>query len=170
MHNKVVYRASQALNNAERTTRRSNFRGVGQSTGTFAETIGEKDDARLALNYLQQQTEPLPLVITGFSFGSHIGLQVGLDDERVKAVIVLGIPLKMYDFDYIKACRKPILFVHGERDEFGDSHDVLELASKLSSQTVVRAEIIEGADHFFVGKLDLMMNAIEKWIDELWKQ
>ncbi len=35
MHNKVVYRAASALNEAGLVTLRINFRGVGQSTGEF---------------------------------------------------------------------------------------------------------------------------------------
>ncbi|HEX9422244.1 MAG TPA: hypothetical protein VF899_03325, partial [Pyrinomonadaceae bacterium] len=37
MHNKVVFRAASALNDAGVTTLRINFRGVGQSTGEHDE-------------------------------------------------------------------------------------------------------------------------------------
>src|SRR5947209_12429834 len=54
MHNKVVFRAASALNDAGLVTLRINFRGVGQSTGVHDEGIGERDDARVGLDYLSQ--------------------------------------------------------------------------------------------------------------------
>jgi len=52
MHNKVVFRAAAALNDAGLVTLRINFRGVGQSTGTHDEGYGERDDVRAGLDYL----------------------------------------------------------------------------------------------------------------------
>src|ERR1051325_7125925 len=46
MHNKVVFRAAAALNEAGLATLRFNFRGVGQSTGAHDEGRGEIEDAR----------------------------------------------------------------------------------------------------------------------------
>src|SRR3954465_13403400 len=55
MHNKVVFRAASALNDAGLVTLRVNFRGVGQSTGVHDEGRGERDDVRDALDYLSSQ-------------------------------------------------------------------------------------------------------------------
>src|SRR5688500_19117869 len=46
MHNKVVFRAAAALNDAGLLTLRINFRGVGQSTGTHDEGRGEREDRK----------------------------------------------------------------------------------------------------------------------------
>src|SRR5262245_18974287 len=54
MHNKVVFRAASALNEAGLITLRINFRGVGQSSGVHDEGIGERDDARAGLDYLSR--------------------------------------------------------------------------------------------------------------------
>ena len=48
MHNKVVFRAASALNEAGLITLRINFRGVGQSSGAYDEGRGELDDVRAA--------------------------------------------------------------------------------------------------------------------------
>src|SRR6185503_10345325 len=61
MHNKVVFRAGAALNDAGLTTLRVNFRGVGQSTSTHDEGRGEQDDARRALDYLAEQYPQKPI-------------------------------------------------------------------------------------------------------------
>src|SRR5215203_3232177 len=55
MHNKVVFRAAAALNEAGLTTLRVNFRGVGQSTGTHDEGYGEQEDVRAGLDYLAEK-------------------------------------------------------------------------------------------------------------------
>src|SRR5713226_4284111 len=54
MHNKVVFRAAAALNDAGLLALRINFRGVGQSTGKHDEGRGERDDVRAALDYLAE--------------------------------------------------------------------------------------------------------------------
>ena len=55
MHTKAVYRAAQGLNEAGLVALRFNFRGVGTSTGSHEEGIGEKDDVRAALDWLEKQ-------------------------------------------------------------------------------------------------------------------
>src|ERR1700752_3230453 len=73
MHNKVVFRAAAALNDAGLLTLRINFRGVGQSTGTHDFGTGELDDARAGLEYLAQQYPDQPITVCGFSFGARMG-------------------------------------------------------------------------------------------------
>ncbi|MGA9997678.1 MAG: alpha/beta fold hydrolase, partial [Pyrinomonadaceae bacterium] len=119
MHNKVVFRAASALNDAGLLTLRINFRGVGQSTGEHDEGRGETEDARAALDYLTQHYPQQPITLAGFSFGSRVGLEVGIPDERVRQLISIGTPVDKYDFSFLTECRKPILFVHGEHDEYG---------------------------------------------------
>jgi len=42
-----------------------------------------------------------------------------MTDHRVWRMISIGTPVEKYDFSFLEACDKPILFVHGDRDEFG---------------------------------------------------
>ncbi|HEX8888741.1 MAG TPA: alpha/beta fold hydrolase, partial [Pyrinomonadaceae bacterium] len=87
MHNKVVFRVASALNDAGLVTLRVNFRGVGQSTGEHDEGRGETEDVRVALDYLAEQYSEMPITLAGFSFGSRVGMEVGLADERVRNLI-----------------------------------------------------------------------------------
>src|SRR3712207_279344 len=69
MHNKVVFRAARAMNDAGLVALRVNFRGTGQSTGEHTGARGgEQEDARAALDYLAKTYPSLPLVLAGFSF------------------------------------------------------------------------------------------------------
>ena len=165
MHNKVVFRAASALNEAGLTVLRINFRGVGQSTGTHDEARGERDDARAALDYLIKQYPNQPITLAGFSFGARVGLEVGAEDARVTRLIGIGTPVNMYDFAFLEACRKPVLFVHGDRDEFGDVEALRALAAGLQAHADVQLSIIEGAGHFFDRHLDEMKRVITEWTE-----
>jgi len=164
MHNKVVFRAAAALNETGLTTLRINFRGVGQSSGTFDEGKGELEDSRDALNYLIQNYPKSPLIVCGFSFGARVGMETGIADDRVDYLISLGTPLDKYDFNFLTMCRKPILFVHGELDEFGASERMEALIRELEPKAEVRLVIIPHADHFFEGHLNEVKKAIFDWV------
>src|SRR5687767_13734125 len=112
MHNKVVFRAASALNDAGLITLRINFRGVGQSTGEHDEGRGEVEDVRAGLEYLTANYSNQHITLCGFSFGARVGLEVGVADERVVNLVSIGTPVNKYDFNFLEACRKPILFVH----------------------------------------------------------
>lgn len=166
MHNKVVFRAAAALNDAGLTVLRFNFRGVGQSTGTHDEGRGEKDDARTALDYLSGHYPGVRITLCGFSFGSRVGLEVGIHDPRVAYLIGIGTPLEMYDFTFLASCRKPLLLVHGEHDEYGDVERLRQLVSELEKSVAVKLVVIPGAGHFFDNHLDQLKSAITGWITE----
>jgi uncharacterized protein len=164
MHNKVVFRAAAALNDAGLLTLRINFRGVGQSSGSHDEGRGELVDVRAGLSYLETNYPGLPVTLCGFSFGARVGLEVGISDQRVLNLISIGTPLNKYDFGFLESCRKPILFVHGERDEYGDLAQLQRLVSELPKETLVELKVIAGAEHFFAGHLDELKRAITEWI------
>src|ERR1043166_1439589 len=154
MHNKVVFRAAAALNDAGLVTLRINFRGVGQSTGTHDEGYGERDDVRAGLDYLAEQYPADEVTLCGFSFGARVGLEVGVDDDRVQRLISIGTPVDKYDFNFLVQCRKPILFVHGEHDEYGNVDRLRGLVAEIAAHAPAELRVIEGAGHFFYTKLD----------------
>ena len=162
MHNKVVFRASAALNDAGLVTLRINFRGVGQSTGEHDEGRGERDDVRVALDYLAENYPGQKITLCGFSFGARVGVEVGMADDRVARLISIGTPIDKYDFNFLEQCSKPILFVHGDRDEFGSVERLRELAAKIKAP--VQLVIIKDAGHFFDDHLDELKAAITEWI------
>jgi uncharacterized protein len=170
MHNKVVFRAASALNDAGLATLRINFRGVGQSTGIHEEGRGEREDARAALDYLSERYPHTELTVAGFSFGSRVGMEVGIEDVRARYLISIGTPVDKYDFTFLEACRKPILFVHGDRDEFGQVDHLRSLVARLPREARARLEIIPEADHFFEERLDEMKRVITEWIKEQTEQ
>ena len=166
MHNKVVFRAAAALNEAGLITLRVNFRGVGQSSGTHDEGYGERDDVRAGLDYLAEKYPGQEITLCGFSFGARVGLEVGIADERVGRLISIGTPVDKYEFNFIEQCRKPILFVHGEHDEYGDVNCLREMVSRLAPHASAELRVIEGAGHFFDDQLDELKQMITQWVSE----
>lgn len=164
MHNKVIFRAASALLAAGLITLRFNFRGVGQSTGTHDEGRGEGDDAKLALDYLAERYPALPITLCGFSFGARVGMEVGLSDARVSRLISIGTPVDKYDFSFLTACRKPILFVHGEQDEYGEAGKLRSLVAEVARNADAQLVVVPGVGHFFDQGLDQLKQAIAEWI------
>lgn len=163
MHNKVVFRAAGALNDAGLLTLRINFRGVGQSSGEHDEGRGEIEDARAGLNYLVENYAGQPITICGFSFGSRVGMELGIADDRVRNLISIGTPVDKYDFSFLERCAKPILFLHGDRDEFGDLESLRRIVEMVPSGKA-ELKVVSNADHFFEGRLDELKRAITEWI------
>jgi alpha/beta superfamily hydrolase len=164
MHNKVVFRAASALNDAGLITLRINFRSVGQSTGEHDEGRGELEDVRAALQYLAEALPEHPITVSGFSFGAWIGTRVGISDQRVRNLLGIGTPVDKYDFGFLQTCRKPILFVHGDNDEFGELSKLQALIERIRKQNVsVELKVIKGAGHFFEGHLHELKQAITDW-------
>jgi alpha/beta superfamily hydrolase len=87
MHNKVVFQAAKALHQHGATVLRFNFRGVGQSEGTYDRGQGEQGDVRAAIDYLTGEFPNRPIRVAGFSFGSSVGMRVGCGDTRVVQLI-----------------------------------------------------------------------------------
>jgi len=168
LHNKVVFHAMKALNSFGFPVLRFNFRGTGLSEGEHAHGIGEVEDVRAALEWLEGEFT-LPIIFAGFSFGAAVGLRAAYDDHRVRALIALGLPAvpvddRVYDFEFLRTCTKPKLFVSGSRDQFGPPGKLEALVNSFADpKKLVR---IEAGDHFFEGRLKEMRVAIEDWTRE----
>jgi alpha/beta superfamily hydrolase len=173
LHNKVVFHTMKALNSFGFPVLRFNFRGTGLSQGEHDHGRGEVEDVRAALDWLDAEFH-LPLIFAGFSFGAAVGLRAACADSRVKALIGVGTPVapvtsgeeepRVYTFDFLRECIKPKLFVSGARDQFGPRAGLEALVASLPEPK--QLVLIEGADHFFEGRLREMREAIEAWIKQ----
>jgi alpha/beta superfamily hydrolase len=157
MHNKVVFRAAQALSAAGWETLRFNFRGVGASEGSHDEGRGEVEDYWAALEEAEGRGG-LPIVAGGFSFGSAVALEAISGDGRIAAFIGVGLPLVTLSGapPPMPMSWLPSLFVVGERDTFGPPAMLREFLAGSDAQIVE----VRGTDHFFEGKLPELEAAI----------
>ena len=173
LHNKVVFHTMKALNGFGFPVLRFNFRGTGLSYGEHDQGRGEVEDVRTALDWLDIQFH-LPLIFAGFSFGAAVGLRAAASDARVDALIGVGTPVapvatgteeaRVYTFEFLRDCVKPKLFVSGARDQFAPRARLEELVRSVPEPK--KLVVIEGADHFFEGRLRELREAIEGWARE----
>ncbi|MGA7909738.1 MAG: alpha/beta fold hydrolase [Candidatus Sulfotelmatobacter sp.] len=171
LHNKVVFHTMKALHSFGFPVLRFNFRGTGLSQGEHDHGNREVEDVGAALDWLDAEFH-LPLLLAGFSFGAAVGLRAACPDERVKAVIGVGTPVapvaadtelpRTYSFDFLRECAKPKLFVSGARDQFGPRARLEALVASAADPK--KLVVIEGADHFFEGRLRELREAIENWV------
>ena len=173
LHNKVVFHTMKALNNFGFPVLRFNFRGAGLSHGEHDRGEGEIEDVRAAIDWLDAEFH-LPIIFAGFSFGAAVGLRASCSDSRVGTLIGVGAPVapvaadseepRVYTFDFLRDCTKPKLFVSGSRDQFGPRNKLEAMIASLADPK--KLVVIEGADHFFEGRLHELRDAIEGWVKE----
>jgi alpha/beta superfamily hydrolase len=149
MYNPVITSAVEAASQEEFSTFRFNFRGVGESSGSYGEGIGEREDVKAAIDYFYSKWKKskLLLILTGYSFGIWAGFPIAIQDERIQGMVGIAPPLEVYDFGFLKGCKKKKLFIVG-------SHDSLCPVSLLKIwyrelEEPKSLAIINGADHFF---------------------
>jgi alpha/beta superfamily hydrolase len=150
MHDNVVGALVQAALSTGVAALRFNFRGVGDSGGSFDNGIGEQDDARAALGFLRSQPEidARRIAIAGYSFGANVALRVASATEGLAAVIAVSNPTERGPKVELHL-KLPALFVTGDRDQYCDSDLLLEYRDQLGDDVTV--EVLPGVDHFWWG-------------------
>ena len=160
MDNPVVVRIQEVCAELGLATLRFNFRGVGGSTGSHADGVGEQDDAVAALGTLEKTVSGRPLVIAGYSFGARISALVAGRDTRLSGAALIAPPLKMYDFGALEGRRMPTLIVAGTADAYCPVDEFRKLGERFPWVELVS---VEGADHFFFGKVFPLGQAVAAW-------
>ena len=164
MHNKVVFKVTQALQILGMPALRFNFRGVGHSTGVYDEGRGEMDDVRFALEFLSRRYPGLPVILSGFSFGAYVALRVAAIDDRVRAMIGLAVPARMFEGEYLQECHKPKLVIQGTQDELAPYPLTAQWFEQVPAPKSLVA--VQGADHFFQGHLDEIQAIIISFVQD----
>jgi len=163
LHNKVVFRAARGLEAANVATLRFNFRGAGASAGQHDNGEGEQQDVQTAIDWCLKMHPGKKLIVGGFSFGAWVSSRVACELPIVDAVFLIGTPVNKYDFGYLRFCEKPMLFLHGTEDEYGD---VDKLETMVGTIRNAESVIVTGADHFFTKQLDVLEQTMRSWAEE----
>jgi alpha/beta superfamily hydrolase len=168
LDNPVIVRAAEVAQGLGLTTLRFNFRGVGASGGTHGGGITEADDVRAALARARAALPvTAPLGLLGYSFGAWVSARAAAKPPaRLLPLCLVAPPLGMLDWTEVPigaTGAMPLLIVAGTRDQYCPLPDLERFTARL---TGARATIIEGADHFFFGKLYPMGLAIQSWLRE----
>ena len=169
MHNKVVYNAMKSLTKFGFHALRFNFRGTGLSGGTHDEGRGEREDVRAALIFWKMNF--ICRSFSRISFGAATGLKAACNDPRIVGLISLGTPVsvegRLYAYQFLSQCMQPKLFVSGSQDQYSPEPQLRDVVGNAAEPK--KLVMVEGGDHFFVGKLELMQQAIESWVKDTFK-
>ena len=130
-----------------------NFRGVMGSGGTFGGGRDEVRDVRAAIGRGRDEAPDMPSVVCGWSFGANVALREALDDDRVKALALVGLPLQPGDIELpalprgeeLRAIRAPVLLLAGQHDEYCPAAELRVMAIEFPGASV---EILSGTDHY----------------------
>lgn len=159
MDNKIVHTLFTTLLELEFITVKFNFRGVGQSAGSFAHGTGEIEDVIAVTQTIRcqfnNQLPDIPLLLAGFSFGGAVQLHVAarLNPEFLilvaPSVVNLAAPP-------VPETTQHALIIQGDKDDIVSADAVLAWAAPASQPIV----FIPGAGHFFHGKLTILKKLI----------
>jgi len=174
MDNKVAQTMARAFNQLGYVSVRPNFRGVGATEGVHDDGNGELDDLQHVADWMQTPSSwsafevtanqswvananSLPLVISGFSFGSFVGshlvqrlADLGRPAERL---VMVGSAAGKWTLAQVPV---DTILIHGELDETIPLIDVLDWARPQE----LTVQVVPGADHFFHRRLHCIRNII----------
>jgi alpha/beta superfamily hydrolase len=169
MNNAITYQLFYMFAKRGFAVLRFNFRGVGRSQGEFDHGEGELSDAASALDWVQTiHPDARACWVAGFSFGSWIGMQLLMRRPEIEGFISIAPQANLYDFSFLAPCPSSGLIVHGDQDKVAPPKDVQTLVDKLKTQKgiVVEQQIMPGANHFFEGQVEPLIDICGNYVDK----
>lgn len=141
---------------------RFNFRGVGNSEGSYEKGQGELQGVAGAVDFvLEQAGDDTTLLVGGWSFGAHMTLRYALGDKRVAGWFGVGLPYRKREIDVpeldlesLARWTVPKLFVHGSADQIASVEEIQEVVD--AAREPKRLRIVDGGDHFLAAHGDVL--------------
>lgn len=168
MNNKVVYNLYSCFAKRGFSVLRFNFRGVGKSSGSFDNGVGELIDSAVILDWLQlHNPTSSSFWVAGFSFGSWIALQLLMRRPEIQGFIAVSPPANKYDFSFLSPCPSSGLIIQGDSDSVVPEESVSKMLSKVIKQKGVEIDyhIINNADHFYRNTMPEFVEVVGDYID-----
>ncbi len=163
MQNKVSHTLARSFVGQGFIALRFNFRGVGESDGAFDEGRGEIEDVFAAMDYLSRKTPDLPLWIAGFSFGAAMAVRAAAE-RSTDGLISIAPAVSRFAESLPSQPDCPWLILQGDQDELVDVDETIAWVTGLEPGPEL--QILEGAEHFFHGKLILLRQAVEAFVNK----
>lgn len=153
MQNNVIMALSREITACGMAALRFNFRGVGASRGSFADGVGEVEDALMALSFLAEQKnmDAGRIGIAGYSFGGMVAISAGNISGLARAIALVS---PVMPDNTLAECTKPKYIITGSGDRIVSPASVKQGVEGMAAPKKI--DIIEGVDHFWSGQLQLM--------------
>lgn len=160
MTNKVVHTLARSFNDCGVPCVRFNYRGVGKSVGSYAEGVGETEDALAVIAWAHARWPGRKLWLAGFSFGGGVALRAALRTPVTRLITIAPAAARAAPPAQLPVC--PWLLVQGDADEVIPAETVLSWARSLSVIPEIR--VLTGAGHFFHGRLGELRELVRSWV------
>jgi alpha/beta superfamily hydrolase len=87
---------------------------------------------------------------------------------EIEGFISIAAPANRFDFTFLAPCPSSGLFVHGSEDRVAPVKEVMGVIEKVKTQRGIQIEhqIVDGANHFFDGKVDDLMSTVDTYLDK----
>ena len=151
MLNNVVIAICQALSRHSMAAFRFNFRGVGNSGGTFGGGIAEQEDVKAALAFILStpDIDAKRIGLAGYSFGASVALPVALQDERVDLLAVVSPALSDSGWEQLEEYHKSKFLIVGDADFVIPLERFQQHIQNIADPK--QYHVVSGADHFWWG-------------------
>lgn len=165
MSNKVVHTLARAGLNQGWAALRFNFRGVGESEGEHDHGEGEQADLLAVMDWVCDELPGVPVRLAGFSFGARIALMTA-DEVEPEQLLLVAPPFRLYsDLWGVEQVEWPWAVFMGDADELVPFSDVKQWVEK--QQLPPDFQVLEGASHFFHGRLVELREKIETFLSNV---
>jgi len=169
MQSSVITAIWQALARDSIAAFRFNFRGVGESEGSFGEGVAEREDVKAALDFAiaTEGIDNGKIGLAGYSFGAMMSVPVAVRDERVAGLALVSAPLSDDNWKRLESYDKPGIFIIGENDRIVS----LELFRKQMENSTDPGQyrIIPGSDHFLDGYEEEVGSIVSRFFADIFK-
>jgi hypothetical protein len=155
--NKVVHQLAKTFNEMGAVSIRFNFRGVGESEGEYDEGRGELEDLVAIARWAGERWQDLPLWLAGFSFGGFIALQ-GAQRLEPRRLVTVAPAVNYFPAESLHLPGLDWLLIQGESDDIVPTVQVKKWVESLEYQP--QFVLIEGAGHFFHGRLNALRQVL----------
>lgn len=161
LDNKVVYSVARELLELGQIAVRFNFRGVGRSSGTFADGRGEADDLCEVIRWVEKNLPGTFISLAGFSFGSAVAAAVAMGQPPPNLLIIAPpVTMEFFPQPLILPPSTNLGVIHGDEDQLIAVTTVKRWVAEVAPQA--KHYFIPGADHFFHGQLRPLRNAVRE--------
>lgn len=164
MRNKVVTTLMQVFRDLNMPTVRFNFRGVGKSSGSFADGVGETEDLLAVVEWAKSHFKVNNIWLAGFSFGGYIAARA-TETVRPELLITVAPQASRFTAEKMPIISCPWIIVQGEQDEVVPPSEVYALVDALQPKPILIR--IPNAGHFFHGQLVELKNKIGETISQV---
>ncbi len=161
MTNKVAHMLAKSFNAAAIPAVRFNFRGVGKSGGTYADGIGETDDALAVIEWARSRWPSASVSIAGFSFGGAVAIRAAVASEPARLITVApAVDRVQVPVDRLPRC--PWLVIQGDQDEVVAPSAVRNWIEQLPKAPELA--LLPGVGHYFHGRLNELKQIVVDWL------